>query len=111
MVLESLISLTCATFNGNAHDACTQALQAGTKQSSIEQSVGSIEDRISKQADREARTIVGDTGMNTGAVVGGAGKAIVDRALSIKIPVFAPQFFVKVDISVTKSLLGLEWKF
>lgn len=111
MILESLISLSCATFSGNAHDACQKALEATTKQTDVEKDVHRVEDRVSKQADQTARAWVGDNGMTAGAFVGGAGKAIVDRAATIKIPVWMPQFFINIQVGATKNMAGVEWKF
>jgi hypothetical protein len=97
--------------SGNSHDACTKALDAGSKQTGIEQDVNKVEDTVSKKADKKARELVGDTGMTVGAVVGGAGKAVADKAIVLRFPVFLPSMFISTQVGVQKSLLGLEWKY
>ena len=109
--MESLISLSCIALSGNSHDACISALTAGSKQTALEQNVNQIENTVSKQADHQARDLVGNTGMGVGAVVGGAGKAIIDKSATIKFPVFMPQMFINIQVGVDKSMAGLEWKF
>lgn len=111
MILESLISLSCAGFNGDSHDACTKALEATSKQVGIDKNVSSVENRVSKSADQQARELVGNSGMNAGAVLVGAGKAISDKSATFKFPVFMPQMFFNLQIGTNKSLAGVEWKF
>ena len=110
-ILEALISLSCAGLSGNPHDACTKALQAGSKQSGVEQNVNHVEDHYSKLADQQARYLVGNDGMMAGAVIGGTGKAIIDKTATFKFPIFMPSMCLTTQVGVSKSMLGLEWKF
>ena len=110
-ILEALISLSCAGLSGNPHDACTKALQAGSKQSGVEQNVNNVENHYSRLADQQARYFVGNDGMTAGAVVGGAGKAIIYKSATLKFPFFMPSMFLTTQVSSSKSMLGLEWRF
>ena len=103
--------MSCASLSGNSQDACTKALQASFKQSGVEQNVDKIESNVSKMADTQARSWVGDSGMTTGAVIGGTGKAIVDKSANLKFPAFVPGMFVNLQLGASKSMAGIEWKY
>jgi hypothetical protein len=109
--MSVIIMTACMGVSGVGHDACTSALEAGSKQSGVAKDLDSYEDKVSRKADNEARSLVGETGMSVGAVVGGVGKAVVDKSATLKFPLFLPSMYISTEIGVYKSMLGLEWKF
>lgn len=109
--LEAIIMTTCIGLSGNVHDACEKALEAGSKQSGVAQNVGKFEDKVSRKADREARDIVGDTGMEAGAIGVSVVKTVVEKSATFRFPVFMPSMYLSTQIGVEKSQLGIEWKF
>lgn len=109
--MEAIIIASCLGLSGNQRDACVKALEAGSKQTGVEQKVNNIEDKVSKTADKDARAIVGDTGMEVGASVGFIAKAAIEKSATFRFPVFRPAMYLNTQIGVEKSTLGLEWKF
>lgn len=110
-VMETLILTACMSTSGVSHDACVKALEAGSKQTEVEQNVNRAEDRVSRKADAEARELVGDTGMSAAASLGFVVKSVAEKSATFKFPVFTPQMYLSTQIGSEKSMLGLEWKY
>lgn len=109
--LEAIIIASCLGLSGNQREACVKALDAGSKQSGLERNVNQMEDRVSKQADTRARSLVGDGGMEVGASLGFVAKAAIEKSATFRFPVFMPAMYLHTQIGAEKSMLGLEWKF
>lgn len=109
--VEALITATCIGLSGNIQDACEKSLEAGSKQSGVEQNINRFEDKVSKNADQKARGVIGDSGMEVAGGVAFVVKSVADKAILVKIPSFIRGASMDAKIGQEKSGLTVEWKF
>lgn len=109
--LQTIITASCVSLSGVAQDACNKALEAGTKQSGVEQNVNKIEDNVSKTADKQARSVVGNSGMDVAGGVAFIAKSVVEKSAIFALPTFGLNMSLKAQVGAEKSGLSLEWKY
>lgn len=109
--LTAMITASCLSFSGNSHDACSKGMEASAKQSGVEQEVDVFQKDLEKKANRQAKDLLGDTGVQ---IVGGSifvAKAVADKSININTPTFGLCDRITNQVGVDKYLLKLEWKF
>lgn len=105
-LLDSMILTACMGMSGQSNDACVKALQAGTKQSGVEQNVNTYESRQTKGLERTAYDIFG---RSTVGVVGGAvwlGKSVSEKKASFGI--YGP---LHMEVGQKLTQMVLKWTF
>lgn len=110
-ILETLIVTSCVGVPSTYLDACNKALQAGTKQSGVEQSVDAAETKVGKKADNIAKEYVSE---NVAGVIGGAAfvaKSVSEKSATLNLPNMGICTTIKTTVGKDKSVLKLEWKF
>lgn len=105
-LLDSVIMTACMGLSGQSNDACTKALQAGSKQSGVEQNVGTYETHQTKILEYKAYDWFGKQAVG---VVGGAvwlGKSVSEKKASFGI--YGP---LHMDVGQKLTQLVLKWTF
>lgn len=105
-LLDSMILTACMGLSGQSNDACVKALQAGTKQSGVEQNVNSYETRQTKGLEYKAYDWFGK---QTVGVVGGAvwlGKSVSERKAAFGI--YGP---LHMEVSEKLTQMVFKWTF
>jgi len=110
-VLDTLIVTSCMGLSGMQQDACNKALIAGSKQTGIETTVNTAEDKTTKVLDKGARDYLGDTNVNVVAGTAFVAKTIVDKSATVNLPTLGLCNSVTASVSHEKSLLSLQWKY
>jgi hypothetical protein len=109
--MTALITSACIGLSGSGQEACNKALEAGSKQSGIEQDVDRIEKHVTQNADQKGHEYLGDKGME---VVGGTAfvaKTLIDKSLVFGVPTFGICDRIVNKVEPNKYSLQLEWKF
>jgi hypothetical protein len=110
-VLDSLIMTACLGASGATHDACQKSLQAGSKQSGVEQNIDTYESKVTTNAEKDTKEKLGET---TVEILGGTAfltKSVVEKHATIGLPNLGLCTYIKAQIGQDKSMLSLEWKF
>lgn len=110
-ILESIIVASCVGMSGQAQDACNKALQAGSKQSGMEQSFDSYEQHQTKMLEQTAYDWFGKDAVG---VVGGTvwvGKAVAEKKASVGLPSFGICNKMSAEVGQKASQLVLKWSF
>lgn len=105
-ILDSLIVAGCVGLSGQSNDACTKALDAGTKQSGIAQSANAYENHELKIFEQHAYSWFGKDAVG---VVGGMvwmGKSVAEKKAHVGI--YGP---VSLDIGAGLTALVFKWTF
>jgi hypothetical protein len=105
-VLDSLIVFSCMSLSGQQNIACNKALQAGSKQTQVDQTFNGYEDHQLKLMEKDATTLVGQDSLQT---IGGTvwlTKSIVEKKAD-----FGIAKDVVMEINMRLGELILKWKF
>lgn len=105
-ILDSLIIASCVSFSGQQQQACNAALQAGTKQSGIEQSASSFEHKNVKKIEN---TAIGVLGKDAVGIVGGTAWLI--KAAAEKKAVFGISRNISAEVGDEITRLVFKWTF
>lgn len=106
-----LIASACIGLSGNKQQACEKALEAGSKQTGIEQNVDKFQKVVERKAKDGAEDVIGKDGVD---VVGGGvfvAKTIVDRSVKFNAPTFDLCDRVTSQVGIDKYSVELEWGF
>jgi hypothetical protein len=104
-----MITSACMGLSGVTNDACSKALEAGSKQSGIEQDVDLLQKGLEREANKKARYLVGDTGM--GFVGGGIfiAKTVRDKEVKFNVPTLGICDRITSNLGTEKYSLELMW--
>lgn len=105
------ITSACLNLSGPAQQACDKALEAGAKQSGIEQNVDQIEKHIERDADQKGHYYLGDTGMEVVGSTVFVAKTLIDKSLKFNTPTFGLCDRITNQVGPDKYSLQLEWRF
>lgn len=105
-ILDSLIIASCVGLSGQQNIACTNALQAGTKQSGIEQSTNSYEQRNVKKLEGKAVDWFGKDAVGIVGSTAWAAKAAIEKRAS-----FGITRNISAEIGKDLTRLVLKWTF
>lgn len=108
MLIEMLIAASCAS--GQYNQACSKAMEAGTKQTGIYQNVDKAESMGKQEALKTVTNVAGET---PAAVVGVAAKSYHDKGVTYS---FKPVDVLSIDRITTRvgkgtGTLNFEWRF
>lgn len=109
--MTAIVTSACIGLSGSAREACSKALEAGSKQSGIEQDVDTFQKNVEKQANNEAHEYFGDTGVE---VLGSSLfllKTVIDKSVRFNAPTFGLCDSVTNQVGPNDYKLLLEWKF
>lgn len=109
--MSLMIVSACLSFNGQGKEACEKALEAGSKQSGIEQNVNQAQDRLEDKAKKNAKDLLGDTTMD---VVGGTvflAKTISDKSVKFSLPTMGLCDKITNEVGPDKYQLQMVWRF
>lgn len=109
--LESIIVASCVGMSGNANDACQKALQAGSKQSGVEQNMNQTEVGVTKRADATAKEYLGEPTYDVVAGIAVVAKTVSDKSAIVALPTMGLCSSFKAEIKQDKQVLKLEWNF
>lgn len=110
-IISSLITVSCIGLSGQNNDACTKALEAGTKQSGIEQETDTYESNKLKYLETGSYNVLGK---ENAQVMGGTiwlTKMIVDKKASINLPNLGICNSLTTQIDTTSAKLVFKWQF
>jgi hypothetical protein len=110
-LFSTLITSMCISSSTMTRDACSKAIDAGGKQSGVEQKMNDLESKETQSLDKDLKASLGDAGFN---VVGGtvfAAKTVRDKSLSFGLPNFGICDSVKTELKPESYKLKLEWNF
>lgn len=110
-LIDSIILAGCMGMSGQQNDACTKALQAGAKQSGIEQNVNVFESNKSKEMDRLAHDWFGKDVLTATGGIAFITKAAVERKATIGLPNFGIFGSFSTEINSELIQLVVKWKF
>lgn len=105
-LLDSMILTACMGMSGQSNDACVKALQAGTKQSGVEQNVSIYEKRQTKNLEYTANDWFGKQAVG---IVGGAvwlGKSVSERKAAFGI--YGP---LHMEVGEKLTQMVFKWTF
>jgi uncharacterized surface anchored protein len=111
MFLDMLFALTCQDFRRVDQEACRKAIEAGSKQSGMYQTITQIQDHATKTVEKVAVNAVGEEALAYPVVVA---KVYRDQAVSYG---FTPKHILGIDrIETTVNFNGsgsmnLKWSF
>lgn len=105
-ILDSLIVASCIGLSGQQNTACTSALQAGTKQTGIEQSTNSYERRNVKKLEGKATDWFGKDAVGFVGGTAWAAKVAIEKKAS-----FGITRNISAEISKDLTQLVLRWTF
>ena len=105
------ITSACIGLSGPAKEACTHGLDAGAKQSGIEQSVNSAQKITTKNTKMKATKLVGQTPVDI--VAGGffIAKAVSDKAIGASVPTMGLADKIRAEVGKDKASFKMEWNF
>lgn len=109
--MTTIIASACMGLSGSANDACVKALDAGSRQTGIEQDVNMAQKTIERKANKEAYVLIGHTGME----IAGGGifitKAVIDKSVQFNMPTMGMCDRITNNVGHDKYFLLLEWGF
>lgn len=108
MLIEMLIALSCAS--GQYHEACSKAVEAGTKQTGVYQNTEKAEDLTKQQAVKTVTNVAGET---PAAVIMVAARGYKDKGFTYT---FKPANVLSIDRITTKvekgsGTINFGWSF
>lgn len=109
--MTTLAISVCIGLSGAQQQACEKAIEAGAKQSGIEQNVDRFQRKIEKNATDKATDIIGKPGVD---VVGGGvfvAKTIMDKSVRFNLPTLGICDRITNQIGVNQYSTQLEWGF
>ena len=110
-VTALLIAGACTGFSGTGNQACSKALEAGGLQSGFSQNINKAEGYVTTQANKKAKYIMGDTGME---IVGGTvflAKTVRDKSVQFNLPTFGICDKIVNKVGTDQVSTTLEWRF
>jgi len=108
-LLESAILSLCVGSTGQANQACTNAIKAGSKQSGFEQMTESYEQHQTKQFEYGAYSVMGK---NNAQIAGGTlwlANAAVTKKASLGLPTLGLCDKLSVEANHSESKLVFRW--
>lgn len=105
-----MITSACLGLSGNGQQACEKALEAGSKQSGIEQNVDKTQKYIEKAADRKAHDLLGQQVME---IAGGGifiAKTVVDKSVQFSVPTLGICDRITSQVGVDKYSMQMVWR-
>lgn len=108
-ILESALLSLCMSSSAPTNSACTNALQAASKQSGFEQMADSYEGHQTMIYEKQAYSIIGK---DNAEFIGGTAwlaNAVVTKKASLPLPTFGFADKVSVDINANESKLMFRW--
>lgn len=110
-VMTAMITSMCIGLSGNVQEACTKALEAGSKQTGIEHGVELMQKNAEIKADRQAHYLLGDKGME----IAGGGvfliKTAVDKSVQFALPTFGLCDRIINNVGTDKYSMQMFWGF
>lgn len=114
-LLGSAIVAVCVGASGQAYEACTHAIDAGTRQMGIRQQVDSAEDNtVNYVNDRVVNRVVNSLDKEDLLILGAAGfvyKTAMDRKLVLKLPTWNLCDSLVNEISPVSYGIKIQWSF
>lgn len=110
-IVATFIASACIGLSGQVKEACTHGLDAGAKQSGIEQDVSSAQRVATKNTKNSAVKLVGQTPVD---IVSGSlflVKAVSDKAIGTNVPTMGLADKIRAEVGKEKASIKLEWKF
>lgn len=110
-LMTTLIASVCVGLSGADKDACTNGLDAGSKQYGIQQDVDSAENKTNKEAIKESYSLLGNGGTK---VLGGSlfmAKAAYEKSLTLQMPTMGLCNFLTSEVKPNAYNLKMEWKY
>ena len=104
-----MITSACLGMNPSYHDACIKSLEAGTKQSGIEENVDRAQKIVEKTADQKAHQILGQQVME---ITGGGvfiAKTVIDKSVQFNLPTFGVCDKITNQVGVDKYSMQMVW--
>lgn len=105
------ITSACIGLSDQAKEACTHGLDAGAKQSGIEQSVNSAQKIATKNIKIEAIKLVGKTPIDIVAGSFFIAKAVSDKTIGANVPTMGLADRARAEIGKDKASFKMEWSF
>lgn len=109
--ISVLIAAACINASGPGKEACSKGLEAGSKQSGIEQQVNDAKDRLEDKAKNQARDIMGETGVKMVGSTFYLAKVVSDKAVSFRLPTFGICDKITSTAGVEGGNFLMEWSF
>lgn len=111
MAIEIAILTTSACMGlSSVHtDVCNKSLEAGFKQSGLEQMVDGTQKYIEKRADVKAHYLLGDTGMGVVSVGIFIAKTVRDKAVNFNMPTIGICDKITNHVGTDKYAVELIW--
>lgn len=110
-VVAAFITSACLGLSGNGEQACQKAMEAGSKQSGIEQNVNKFEKTVERKATYKATDLLGKAAID---VVGGGlflAKTVVDKSVQFNVPTLGTCDKITNKVGVDKYSVQMEWGF
>jgi hypothetical protein len=111
MLLDSLIILSCSGFYGQQNDACQKALQAGSKQNNVEQSMGSYEQNHLYYLQSGTESTMGEDATHVMVGTGLLAVSMIKKKAAFGLPNFGICDGIKFEWSSGTERLLFQWKF
>lgn len=109
--LSTLIVASCVSFTGQVQNACTNSLDAGSKQAGLEMYVNKAKDMGTQKVDYTAKYLIGEKQLG---IIGSAmwiKKVADERKVTLSLPKFPLYDSASTDLSENSTKLNLQWKF
>lgn len=109
--MTALITSACIGLSGAHQQACEKAIEAGSKQTGLEQSVDQIQKMVERKANNKAKDIIGKSGMD----IAGGGiflvKTAIDKSVKINLPTLGICDRISTQVGVNQNSMQMEWGF
>jgi hypothetical protein len=107
----SAILSACLGLEGSYYDACSKAIDAGTRQIGLYQQAELIEKRTNKYALGEAKKYFGDEGVKAIGFIGFGVKTVRDEKVAFKLPNLGLASSVNNEIGKDSYKINIQWNF
>lgn len=105
-----MITSACIGMSGNANEACMKALEAGSKQTGIEENINKAQKVVEKTAEKTANEVLGKKTME---IAGGTiflAKTVADKSIQFNLPTFGICDGITNQIGVDRYSMQMFWR-
>lgn len=106
----SAIVALCMGAVGNVNDACTHAVDAGTRQTGIRQNVDMAEDKSVELINHQAMKAFGKQTMSVLVAGGYVYKVVKEKSLNFRLPTLGLCSSASNQVALDSYKLVLEWR-
>lgn len=110
-LVGSAILTACLGLHGSYYDACSKAMDAGTRQIGLRQQADDIENRTRQFGEQQARKYIGKEGMSAIGFIGFGVKTVQEKKVAFKLPNLGLCSSINNEVGTDHYNIRFQWDF